>query len=114
MVPASSAYESAENSAVSPAITKDTTTAGPASGTASPRTTKMPVPSVAPMLIMVSCQTPMERRRLPPSPWPPSATSRSTGLRRISRAPSPPAGGLPSGRWAVGGAAPCSNTWVAP
>ena len=26
---------------------------------------------------------------MPPSPWPPSATSRSTGLRRISRAPTP-------------------------
>ena len=50
-------------------------TAGPASGTASPSTTKMPVPSVAPMLIMVSCHRPRERRRLPPSPWPPSATS---------------------------------------
>ena len=37
-------------------------TAGPAFGTASPRTTKMPVPRVAPMLIMVSCHRPRERR----------------------------------------------------
>jgi hypothetical protein len=63
-------------------------------GTASPSTTKMPVPSVAPMLIIVSCHRPRERRRLPPSPWPPSATRLSTGLRRISRAPAPGGSGV--------------------
>lgn len=93
IVPASSAYDRAENSAVSPAITKERVTAGPALGTASPRTTKMPVPSVAPMLIIVSCHSPSDRRSDPPSPCPPSATRRSTGLRRISRAPTPPDGG---------------------
>ena len=35
--------------------------AGPASGTDSPRITRMPVPRVAPTLIMVSCRTPKLR-----------------------------------------------------
>lgn len=43
-------------------------TAGPAIGVASPRTTKMPVPSVAPMLIMVSCHMVSDRLSAPPSP----------------------------------------------
>ncbi len=44
----------------------------------------MPVPRVAPMLIIVSCHMVSERRSVPPSPWPPSETSCSTGLRRSS------------------------------
>ncbi len=39
----------------------NTTMAGPASGTAWPRTTKIPVPSVAPTLSRVSCPTPIVR-----------------------------------------------------
>lgn len=53
IIPASSAYDRAERSAITPASTNERTTAGPATGTASPSTTKMPVPSVAPMLIIV-------------------------------------------------------------
>ncbi len=78
-MPASSAYESAENSAVIPASTKETTTAGPASGTASPSTTKIPVPRVAPTLSSVSWLSPMVRRSGPPLA---SATSPAT-LRRL-------------------------------
>ncbi len=111
MEPASSAYERAENRAARPATTKARVTAGPASGTASPRTTKMPVPSVAPMLIMVSCHIERERRRLPPSPCPPSATRSSTGLRRVR---APRAEGLGAVVSSTGGAAPWSSTAEAP
>ena len=47
-----------------PASTNDRTTAGPASGTASDRTKKMPVPTVAPTPNIVSWNTPMVRLRL--------------------------------------------------
>src|SRR5262245_39354258 len=82
MVPASSAYDRAENSAVTAAKTNETVTAGPATGTAAPRMTKMPVPRVAPTLNMVSWVNPMVRLRSPPSPCPPSATISSVGLVR--------------------------------
>ncbi len=61
-------------------------TAGPAMGTASPRTTKTPVPRVAPIPIIDSCQNPMVRRR--PLSLSVSATSFSTGLRLLRRRPS--------------------------
>ncbi|BCW51168.1 hypothetical protein StoSoilB13_35100 (plasmid) [Arthrobacter sp. StoSoilB13] len=62
--------------------------AGPASGTDSPRITRMPVPSVAPTLIMVSCRTPKLRTSgVPLSPVPASLTICPIGLRRRSWAP---------------------------
>ena len=75
--------------------------AGPASGTDSPRMTRMPVPSVAPTLIMVSCSTPKLRTsRVPPCPVSASLTSCPIGLRRRSWAASP---GRPA---AAGGRSP--------
>ena len=44
-------------------MAKEIQIAGPASGTDSPRITRMPVPRVAPTLIMVSCRTPKLRTR---------------------------------------------------
>ncbi len=74
--------------------------AGPARGTDSPRITRMPVPRVAPTLIMVSCSTPKLRTSLGP-PWPVSAslTICPIGLRRSSCAPSP---GRPAARPVAG------------
>ncbi|BDM69742.1 hypothetical protein HEK616_32290 [Streptomyces nigrescens] len=49
------------------AMTKDTITAGPASGTAESSAKKMPVPMVAPIPIIVSWKSPTVRRS-PPAP----------------------------------------------
>ena len=49
-----------------PAITNDTITAGPASGTAAERTKKMPVPIVAPTPNIASWKVPIVRGRCSP------------------------------------------------
>ena len=68
-----------------PAITNDQITAGPATGTACPRTKKMPVPMVAPTPNMESWKSPIVRAS---SLWPESVPVSSdisvTGLRRNS------------------------------
>ncbi len=52
---------------MTPAIPNDTTTPGPASGTAELRTMKMPVPIVAPTPNIVRAKTPNVRFSSPPS-----------------------------------------------
>ena len=79
MVEASSAYDSAENTQVRPARTKESTIAGPESPIASPMITKMPVPMMAPMPSAVRSSAPTALRSFVPSS-PVSATSRSTSL----------------------------------
>ena len=60
-MPASSAYDSAENAHVIAARMNETRTAGPAFGTASPRMTKMPVPTIEPTENIVSASRPIVR-----------------------------------------------------
>lgn len=62
-----------------PARTKDTITAGPASGTAVPRITKIPVPTMDPTLNIVSASRPIDRFS---SVCSPSAVISSAGLIR--------------------------------
>ena len=61
------------------ARTNEIRTAGPAFGTASPRITKMPVPTIDPTLNIVSASRPMDRLRVVCSP---SASISSAGLIR--------------------------------
>ena len=69
--------------ATTPATTNDHTTAGPAIGTAWLSTKKMPVPMVAPMPIVESWNSPIDRSSSPPPvSVPVSAISSLTGLRR--------------------------------
>jgi hypothetical protein len=71
--------------ATTPAITNDRMTAGPASGTALERITKMPVPIVAPTPNIVSWNSPIVRASSPVSvSVPVSAVIALTGLRRMT------------------------------
>ena len=73
-----------------PASTNEKMTAGPASGTASVKTMKMPVPMVAPTPNIVSWNRPMERSSSPPSASGfVSVTKASTGF--FLNRPCPPA-----------------------
>ena len=87
-LPAISAYDRAESRAATPARTNASKTAGPARGTAVPSTTRMPVPSVAPMLMAVRCQTPEGAPEAPASDASASRAKASRGLRRSSCSPS--------------------------
>ena len=80
-LPASSAYDSAEHSAASPASTNDTTTAGPAVGAASASTTKIPVPRVAPTDSATSGSRPSVRFS---GVCAPSSLIRSAGFTRVN------------------------------
>ena len=69
--------------ATTPAIANDQTTAGPAIGTASVSTMKIPVPMVAPMPNRDSWNSPMVRASSPPPESAPvSSAIMVTGLRR--------------------------------
>ncbi len=70
--------------ATTPAITNDQTTAGPATGTASVSTKKIPVPTVAPTPIIASGNSPIDRASCPPPrpSAPDSAAMSPTDLRR--------------------------------
>ena len=63
-----------------PAMMNDRTTPGPAWGTASDNTKKMPVPTVDPMPNIASWKVPMERFRCCDAPWATGALMR--GRRR--------------------------------
>ena len=75
-------------------MTNEIVTARPRLGTASPSTTKMPVPSGAPMLIMVSCHMPSERFSEPP--WP-RATPRDQRFHRLAPHDAAARGAAPGG-----------------
>ena len=69
--------------ATTPAITNDTITAGPATGTATESTKKMPVPMVAPTPNIDNWNTPIVRASsLRPVSAPVSSDISGTGLRR--------------------------------
>src|ERR671913_716406 len=83
MVEASPAQHTAVRAAVIPARMKDKMSAGPASGTASVRIMKIPVPIVAPTPNIVSWNRPIERLSSPPSSSGcVSVTNASTGFLR--------------------------------
>ena len=63
MALASSAYDSPESRQAIPARMNETTTAGPASGTTTPSTTKMPVPITDPTASNSTAMVPSDRSR---------------------------------------------------
>ena len=85
MLPAISAYESAENAHVIPASRNEMMIAGPACGTATPRMTKIPVPTIEPTENIVRAVRPMVRLRVSVPPRLVSASIWSTDFLRNRR-----------------------------